>query len=441
MSAPDAVRGSAQGERGRARRGRKGVRAGSVRRSPRARGDRGHSAVASSFRRAGGASSWRPKRSWRRRSGAGAHQARRPSRDIVAGTSSMRTTVASIRTARLRPRPIWRMGENPPVMNAPNTTASSSAAQLTTRPERRSPVTTEGGGGRGRGVSGRCPLRVESVGGAQPGRRASPQAPPRAGARCRWVGPGHGLRERCGVRGPCARPCSGRAPFRRWAHRPAVPPHPWERRIGACVPPGVSPPPCDPYGRSPPGPPCDLWARIPSGPPCDTLGRSPPGFRQRAAVASHAAPGAPGRGEEPGAAASSPVWRGFPSASPRAVRAVGARPFARSHGRCPRPPAGPLRRGSGASPLVSVSPSLGLRRARPRGPGAAHRGPGGVPPGGSVTSPRPAHAVEGHARPARARRARPWAIPARRAPGAYAVNGDVASARRPAPRWNEEMPP
>ncbi len=34
------------------------------------------------------------------------------------------------------------MGENPPVMNAANTTASSSAAQVTTRPERLRPVTT-----------------------------------------------------------------------------------------------------------------------------------------------------------------------------------------------------------------------------------------------------------------------------------------------------------
>ncbi|CAM5362855.1 hypothetical protein STENM36S_08664 [Streptomyces tendae] len=50
--------------------------------------------------------------------------------------------MAPISTARVRPSPICGIGEQPPLMKAPDTTARSSAAQVTTGPDRRRPVTT-----------------------------------------------------------------------------------------------------------------------------------------------------------------------------------------------------------------------------------------------------------------------------------------------------------
>ena len=46
-----------------------------------------------------------PNRSWKRRSAGGAHQLARPVSRITAGTSSVRTTIASISTASATPRP------------------------------------------------------------------------------------------------------------------------------------------------------------------------------------------------------------------------------------------------------------------------------------------------------------------------------------------------
>jgi hypothetical protein len=61
---------------------------------------------------------------------------------MVAGTSSMRTTVASRATASTVPSPICLMVSIPAAMNPANTTTSSSAAEVTIRPERWSPTAT-----------------------------------------------------------------------------------------------------------------------------------------------------------------------------------------------------------------------------------------------------------------------------------------------------------
>jgi len=61
---------------------------------------------------------------------------------MVAGTSSIRTTVASSSTARTVASPICLMVSIPAAMNPAYTTTSSSAAEVTIRPERCSPTAT-----------------------------------------------------------------------------------------------------------------------------------------------------------------------------------------------------------------------------------------------------------------------------------------------------------
>ena len=75
-------------------------------------------------------------------SGPGAHQFQRPSSFIVAGTSSARTTVASMSSATSMPMPIIFMNTMPDRPNAPITTASSSAALVMIRPVFWTPVAT-----------------------------------------------------------------------------------------------------------------------------------------------------------------------------------------------------------------------------------------------------------------------------------------------------------
>ncbi len=66
----------------------------------------------------------------------------RPSRRIVAGTSSARTTVASTRIAITVATPISLMNVMPEVANAPTTTVISSAALVMIRPVCCSPAAT-----------------------------------------------------------------------------------------------------------------------------------------------------------------------------------------------------------------------------------------------------------------------------------------------------------
>ncbi len=83
-----------------------------------------------------------PARSCRRRNGPGAHQAASPSRASTAGTSNIRTTVASSTSAMIMPTPTKRIVVIVDSANAPVTTISRSAAALITRPVRVSPVLT-----------------------------------------------------------------------------------------------------------------------------------------------------------------------------------------------------------------------------------------------------------------------------------------------------------
>jgi hypothetical protein len=73
---------------------------------------------------------------------AGAHQFQSPISRIVAGTSSPRTIVASIRTARARPNPILLMITMSATMNAPKTTTMIAAAPVITVAVRSSPRAT-----------------------------------------------------------------------------------------------------------------------------------------------------------------------------------------------------------------------------------------------------------------------------------------------------------
>ena len=72
----------------------------------------------------------------RRRSGRGDHQFQRPSSAISDGTSSVRTTNASISTPVAVATPICWMNEIELVLKAPIATASRIAAAVTTRPVR-----------------------------------------------------------------------------------------------------------------------------------------------------------------------------------------------------------------------------------------------------------------------------------------------------------------
>ena len=90
----------------------------------------------------GRAASRSPMRSYRRRSGRGAHQLSGPSSSISEGTSSARMIVASIRTARTAPSPSSLTNTISEVENAPSATANRSAAAVTTRPVRSRPMAT-----------------------------------------------------------------------------------------------------------------------------------------------------------------------------------------------------------------------------------------------------------------------------------------------------------
>src|SRR5436190_12063972 len=77
-----------------------------------------------------------PKRSWSRRRGRGAHQFQWPSSAISEGTSSARTIVASISTARAVPTPSSLMNTICDVAKAPSATQNRIAAAVTMRPVR-----------------------------------------------------------------------------------------------------------------------------------------------------------------------------------------------------------------------------------------------------------------------------------------------------------------
>jgi hypothetical protein len=79
---------------------------------------------------------------YRRRSGFGAHQLNRPSSRMVAGTSRIRTIVASTISATIMPTPISLMNVMPEAENAPMTMTSSSAALVITPPVRCRPLAT-----------------------------------------------------------------------------------------------------------------------------------------------------------------------------------------------------------------------------------------------------------------------------------------------------------
>ena len=83
-----------------------------------------------------------PNRSCRRRSGAGAHQFHLPSSSISEGTSRARMMLASISTASAVPTPFSLMKMICEVAKAPIATANSSAAAVTIRPVRSSPIAT-----------------------------------------------------------------------------------------------------------------------------------------------------------------------------------------------------------------------------------------------------------------------------------------------------------
>ncbi|CAM5464762.1 hypothetical protein STANM309S_01264 [Streptomyces tanashiensis] len=84
-----------------------------------------------------------PKRSWKRRSGPGAHQVRRPVSFITEGTRRLRTTIASMRTARATPSPSILVLVTREVPMATMTTARITAAAVIRPPVRRSPKRTE----------------------------------------------------------------------------------------------------------------------------------------------------------------------------------------------------------------------------------------------------------------------------------------------------------
>src|SRR6185437_16735018 len=79
---------------------------------------------------------------YRRRSGRGAHQLARPSSRMVAGTSRIRTTVASRISAVIMPTPISLMNVMPEAENAPTTMISSRARLVIRPPVRCRPLAT-----------------------------------------------------------------------------------------------------------------------------------------------------------------------------------------------------------------------------------------------------------------------------------------------------------
>ena len=89
----------------------------------------------------GGASMWTLGRI--RLSQRGIHQLRSPSSSIVAGTSSIRTMVASISTAMERPRPNSLTTRSDSPMKLPKTTTMIAAAAVITRAVEANPSATE----------------------------------------------------------------------------------------------------------------------------------------------------------------------------------------------------------------------------------------------------------------------------------------------------------
>ena len=81
-------------------------------------------------------------RSCSRRSGCGAHQFQLPSSSISEGTSRARIRLASISTASAVPTPFSLMKTICEVAKAPIAIANSSAAAVTIRPVRSSPIAT-----------------------------------------------------------------------------------------------------------------------------------------------------------------------------------------------------------------------------------------------------------------------------------------------------------
>ena len=79
-------------------------------------------------------------RSWRRRSGRGDHQLRSPISVIVAGTSSVRTTVASTRTATAMPMPSCLISTSSPAAKPANTMTIRAAADVMIPPVRSRPA-------------------------------------------------------------------------------------------------------------------------------------------------------------------------------------------------------------------------------------------------------------------------------------------------------------
>ena len=90
----------------------------------------------------GGSASEMPKRTWKRRSGAGAHQFHSPSRRISEGTSRARTIVASSITPTAIPTAICFMKKTELTPKARKTTAMQTAAAVITRPVRPIPIAT-----------------------------------------------------------------------------------------------------------------------------------------------------------------------------------------------------------------------------------------------------------------------------------------------------------
>lgn len=84
----------------------------------------------------------RPMRACRRRNGSGAHQFQSPRMVIVAGTSSIRTRVASMTTAVTRATPISLMTSSCPAAKPAKTMQMSSAAEVMMRPDRCRPSAT-----------------------------------------------------------------------------------------------------------------------------------------------------------------------------------------------------------------------------------------------------------------------------------------------------------
>ena len=82
-------------------------------------------------------------RPWRRRSHDGAHQLASPATRMNVGTSTLRTSVASIRMAKAAPKPSCLMFVTPLDRKAANTMAISSAAAVMMRPVRCRPKATE----------------------------------------------------------------------------------------------------------------------------------------------------------------------------------------------------------------------------------------------------------------------------------------------------------